>query len=91
MATKQNNDPQHISNLPQIIENHLSAGKRVVVARLYNKDSESNPWYNLSRMGWPRAKIQKMLENYCNREINRIEDVVFHELYVCKKNGSNAG
>jgi hypothetical protein len=88
MATKQKSNPQHISNLPQIVENHLAAEKRVVVARLYNRDSDSNPWYNLSRMGWPRAKIKGMLENYCNREIDRIDDVVFHEVYFCDKNVS---
>jgi hypothetical protein len=89
MATKQKSDPEHISNLPQIVENHLTVGKRVIVARLYNKDSESNPWYNLSRMGWARAKIKNMLENYCNREISRIDDVVFHEVYLCDKNRDN--
>ncbi|MEJ2619803.1 MAG: hypothetical protein P8163_05965 [Candidatus Thiodiazotropha sp.] len=90
MATKQKSDPKHISNLPQIVENHLAAGKRVIAARLYNKDSDPNPWYNLSRMGWPRAKIKKMLENYCNREISRIDDVVFHEIYLCDKNIGDA-
>ncbi|MET0027704.1 MAG: hypothetical protein ABW101_08710 [Candidatus Thiodiazotropha sp.] len=84
MATKDKNDPENISNLPKFIDKHLSEGKRVIVARLYNKDSDSNPWYNLSRMGWPRLKIQQMLSNYCNQEINRIDDVVFHEIYVCK-------
>jgi hypothetical protein len=85
MAIKDKNDPQHISNLPQLVSNQLASGNRVIVARLYNRDSDPNPWYNLIRMGWKREKIKRMLDSYCNRELSRIDDVVFHELYQCKK------
>jgi hypothetical protein len=83
MATKNSDDPEHISKLSDIVQNHLVGGNRVIVARLYNTDSTSSPWYNLARMDWPRKKIKGLLGSFCNREIHRIDDVVFHEVFLC--------
>lgn len=84
MVLKPSDHADHIANLPDIIDAHLSAGGRVVVARVYDLDSEISPWINMARMGWPRQRILKMLEGYCNREIGRIDDAGFRELFACE-------
>lgn len=85
MALLKKNDTQHIQNLPTIVANHLSRGNRVVIARLYDKDHGINPWYGLARLGWPREKIQALLSGYCHREIGKVDDVVYRQVFVCQK------
>lgn len=85
MALQAKTGDRHIQQLPLIIADHIARGKRVVVARLYDKDHGLNPWYGLSRLGWPRAKIQALLSSYCHKEIGMVGDVVFREVYICKR------
>jgi hypothetical protein len=83
MALEREASDTHIQQLPAIVARQLDSGKRVVVARLYDKDHGINPWYALSRLGWPRARIQKLLSHYCQKEIGAVGDVVFRELVPC--------
>lgn len=83
MALKAEDDEQHISHLGNVVDMHLSRGARVVVGRLYALDRESNPWYGLADLGWPRDRIKMLLENFCRRPIIVIDDVSFHEIYNC--------
>jgi len=85
MATKPKDDQLHISKLKEIVSNHLNKGYRVIIGRVYDLDSELRPWSGLSTMGWSREKIQSMLSEFCNRELTRINDVKFRELYLCDK------
>jgi len=84
MVMKPVSDKEYIHKLPVIVKNHLLAGNRVIVARLYDFDSEPNPWNNFSRMGWTRENLQELLADFCNKKIEQIGDVVFREIYLCK-------
>lgn len=75
----------NIRRLPEIVARHLASGRRVVVGRLYDRDHEVNPWYNLQRLGWPRARIQSLLVSYCLEEVGRVEDVVYREIRNCHR------
>lgn len=83
MALQSAENEHHIKHLPGIIEHHLASGKRVIVGRLYDLDKESNPWYGLADLGWPRARIQQALSEFCRKPLETIDDVVFYELFVC--------
>ena len=83
MALKDSNDPMHITRLQQLVTEHLDSGYRVIVGRVYQKDRESNPWYGLSDLGWPRSKIQMLLDGFCRRPLITIDDVAFHEIFMC--------
>ncbi|MCK4950738.1 MAG: hypothetical protein KAS48_02890 [Gammaproteobacteria bacterium] len=83
MALEHSADEQHIQNLPEIVAGHLETGQRVIVARLFDLDHDSNPWYGLAQQGWPRKKIQALFSDYCNKQIGKIDEVVFREIYVC--------
>lgn len=84
MAVAKEDTPGHISRVPEMINEQLNSGGRVLVARLYDKDHDLMPWYALAEMGWPRQKIQGLLSGYCHRPIAEIDDVVFHEMYRCE-------
>ncbi|MDY6945769.1 MAG: hypothetical protein SXG53_08630 [Pseudomonadota bacterium] len=84
MALAQQSAPEHISHVPEMIDAQLNSGGRVLVARLYDKDSDLMPWYALAEMGWPRQKIQELLAGFCHRPIAQIGDVVFQEIYRCE-------
>lgn len=84
MALLEKTNDRHIQRLPHIVSNHLASGKRVLIARLYDKDYGVNPWSNLTRLGWPRAKIQTLLSSYCQKEIGRVDGVVFREIFACQ-------
>lgn len=73
----------NIRRLPEIVARHLASGRRVLVGRLYDRDYEVNPWYNLQRLGWPRARIQMLLDSYCHEEVGRVENVVYREIRNC--------
>ena len=75
----------NIRRLPEIVARHLASGRRVLVGRLYDRDHEVNPWYNLQRLGWPRARIQSLLASYCHDEVGRVEDVVYREIRNCRR------
>lgn len=77
------NQGTRMADLPQRIAGHLQSGKRVVVARVYDLDSDMMPWYSLAKTGWPRQKIQQLLSGSCNRVIGHVGDVTFRELYLC--------
>jgi len=85
MALNSKESDFYIGKLPQIINNQLLKGGRVIIARVYDLDYTINPWYGLTNRGWSRAKIQSLLKQYCNREIAKIDDVVFREIYSCEK------
>lgn len=87
MALQSKEQDRHIQRLPEIVADHLASGRRVVVGRLYDKDHEINPWYGLTRLGWPRSRIQSLLGRYCHTEIGRVDDVVFREIKVCRSDG----
>jgi hypothetical protein len=84
MALQAKTSDRHIQQLPLIVADHIAHGKRVVVARLYDKDHGLNPWYGLTRLGWSRARIQALLSSYCQREIGKVGDVVFREVFTCQ-------
>lgn len=84
MALRAVDDELHIQKLPNIVQNHLNHGQRVVVVRLYDKDSGVNPWYGLSRLGWSRARIQQLLNRFCYREVGKVDDVVLREINLCQ-------
>lgn len=78
------NESGDMSNLSRMVEDRIRSGRRVIVARLYDLDTDIMPWYSLARLGWPRQEIQELLETFCNREIARIDGVVFREVYECQ-------
>lgn len=71
-----------ITELPDIVREHLLSGKRVIVARLYGRDRSARPWDGLRRLGWPRSEIQALLNDFHRQELARIDDVVFHEILL---------
>lgn len=90
LALEAKDSPRHISRLADLVRTHLRTGQRVVVGRLYDLDRESNPWYGLADLGWPRKKIQAVLGEFCSRRLGTIDDVGFHELYICDR-GTDPG
>jgi hypothetical protein len=76
---------QEIQRLPEIVESHLRRGSRVIVARVFDLDEDLMPWYGLRDTGWPRARIQSLLAQFCNRKLEQIGSVVFRELYLCER------
>jgi len=84
MALQSETSDRHIRHLPDIIAPHLGQGRRVIVGRLYDKDHGINPWTGLTRLGWPRSRIQALLARYCGKEIGAVGDVVFRELAECQ-------
>lgn len=76
-------DDAGMASLPTRVGEHLESGHRVLVARLYDLDHSPNPWYGLAQLGWSRTKIQNLLNDYCTREVARVGDVVFREMYLC--------
>jgi hypothetical protein len=81
-------DAMHSSDGPKalsdIVAEQLDRGGRVIVARVYDKDSDLMPWYAMYTIGWSREKIIDALGSYCSREIERIDGVVFRELRRCE-------
>lgn len=84
MALKSPQHEMHIKHLPQYVTRHLESGHRVIVGRLYERDRESNPWYGLADLGWPRSKIQNLLSAFCQTRLGVIDDVVFYKLDHCR-------
>lgn len=78
------NKGARIRELPAVVDAQLQAGKRVIVARLYDRDPDMMPWYSLEKSGWPRAKLQELLAAHCNRVLGRVADITFRELYLCE-------
>lgn len=85
MALQAGTSDRHIQRLPHIVADHIAHGRRIIVARLYDRDHGLNPWYGLSRLGWPRTRIQALLSNYCQKETGKVGDVVFREIFVCQR------
>jgi hypothetical protein len=73
-------DEIRMEALPQLVEAALRDGRRIVVARLYDRDRFAYPWEHLTRLGWPRERILKLLERFHAAEIARIDGLVFREL-----------
>jgi len=89
MALQVRTSDRHIQKLPYIVADQLARGRRIIIARLYDRDYGLNPWYGLSRLGWPRSRIQALLSNYCHREIGKVNDVVFREVFTCQRGAMN--
>jgi hypothetical protein len=83
MAVAGTGKEESLDRLPAIVEAQLATGGRVIVGRLYDRDSDQLPWYGLAGQGWPRDRIQGLLANYCTRELGSVDDVVFRELHRC--------
>jgi len=62
------------------VDTHLRSGRRVLVARLFDLDSEGRPWEDLSRRRWARPRLQALLAPYEARILGRVGDVVIREL-----------
>jgi hypothetical protein len=73
-----------LRELPAVVDAQLRAGRRVIVARLYDRDADMMPWYSLEKSGWPRARLQELLAAHCNRVLGRVSDITFRELYLCE-------
>jgi hypothetical protein len=69
-----------LDRLPERMRIHLSGGGRVIVGRVFDVDREGRPWEQLAKLGWPRAKLQKLFDGFEHRAIATIDTVVFHEL-----------
>lgn len=80
-----------MEDLPRVVEEALRGGRRVIVARLYDLDRFPNPWENLARLDWPRARIQALLAPFPSREIARIDGLVFRELTLPPADDESAG
>ena len=73
----------HISQLSAAVEQHLTEGGRVVVARLFDLDHDPLPWYGIAAAGWPRSKIADLLAGYCHKPLATIGRVGFRVLERC--------
>lgn len=73
-----------LRELPAVVDAQLRAGRRVIVARLYDRDADMMPWYPLAKSGWPRTRIQELFAGHCNRVLGRVSDITFRELYLCQ-------
>lgn len=62
------------------VATHLASGRRVLVARLFDLDSEGRPWEDLDRRRWGRRRLQALLAPYEDRVLGRVGDVVIREL-----------
>jgi hypothetical protein len=71
---------RQMDQLPSIINAHLQRGGRVLVARLYERDHEANPWYKLEKLGWPRSRIKQLLVSFEYRAVATIGGAAFYEL-----------
>ena len=67
-------------DLPKKIKHHITMGKKVYVARLYDRDYDPRPWDNLRRLGWPRERIIGLLDDFEAHPISTINGVVIREL-----------
>jgi hypothetical protein len=85
MALEKPDSPRHISRLPALVADRFSRGNRVIAARLYDKDHDVNPWVGLARLGWPRTRIQALLDNYCHTPIGTVDDAVVREVRSCAR------
>lgn len=85
MALEKESSDRHIKHLPRVVADQLASGRRVIVGRLFDRDRGINPWYGLSRLGWPRARIQSLLGRYCTKELGRVDDVVFRQIVECQE------
>lgn len=67
--------------LPALVHGNLTNGRRVLVARLFDKDGEGRPWEQIAKLSWPRARIQSLLaERFEHVVVGTIDGVVFREL-----------
>lgn len=82
LALKSAEGEEGMKLLPQIVAGQLNEGKRVIVVRLYDLDYTSRPWDQLRKIGWPREKIQDLLDGYRNKDVGRVGDVVFREILL---------
>jgi len=76
-------DPE-LDNLPARARAHLASGRRVLVARLYDRDREGRPWEDLERLRWPRPRLQGLFTSFDAVPIGRVDAVVFRELRLRK-------
>jgi hypothetical protein len=80
-------DPAHISRLDEVLTAHLRTGGRVVIARLYDLDSDPRPWDQMRKLGWPRESVQASLTRFQTIPLGRIRDVRFRELRAPSDSG----
>jgi hypothetical protein len=82
-AVSKEGTEQVLIRLPEIVGEHLAGGKRVIVARVFDLDSDPMPWAALNEMGWPRARLKSVLAGFCTVPIGKVADVTFRQLLVC--------
>ena len=75
---------EKLEDLPEIVRTRLDSGGRVVVARLFDIDDDMMPWYSLQDRGWPRARLQSLLSEFCSRPLATIDGVVLREIVYCE-------
>jgi hypothetical protein len=72
-------DPE-LDQLPARARAHVAAGRRVLVARLFDRDREGRPWEDLDRLRWPRPRLQALFKDFEAVPLGRVDAVVVREL-----------
>jgi hypothetical protein len=71
-----------MTDLPARLRTHLASGRRVVVARVYDRDREARPWEQLAKLKWSRARVIQLLEPFAHKPLGQIGSVKLHELVL---------
>jgi hypothetical protein len=83
-------DHRAFDDLLADVDAHLRLGKRVLIARVYDKDQEGRPWEQLAKLGWPRARIRALFDRYTTEAIGTVGGVVVRRLELKKSVGKEA-
>jgi len=80
LAMQQYKDHHSLDDLPATVDAQLRQGGRVLLARVYDKDHEGRPWEQLTKLGWPRHRIQALFSSFDNRVVGTVGGVVIRQL-----------
>ena len=84
MALSSEDSADHISQLRSIIDRELAQNARILMVRLYDRDTTAQPWYSLARQGWGRDRIQAVLDGLCTTPVGSVDGVVVRQLEYCR-------
>ena len=80
LALQGKTDSAEMQRLPERVRAHLADGRRVLVARVFDRDREARPWEQMARLGWPRQRVVGLLSRFSRRSVLEIASVHIHEL-----------
>jgi hypothetical protein len=80
LALEGRDGPMGIERLPALVESYLRRGQDVFIARLYDLDGNPRPWDQLRKLGWPRERLQELLQRFDAVEAIEVGGVTIRRL-----------